>query len=303
MDVKLFVIVVAYKGKQWYDRCFGSLRKSTMPVQTVVVDNASSDGSAEYIREHYPEIHLIESNENLGFGRANNLAMRYALDNGCDYVFLLNQDTCIEPSSITELVELHRRHKEYGILSPMHLTGDMQHLNILFNDGTVRPNYEIVSDLYFGKMKELYDMAYVNAAAWLLPRATLETVGGFNPIFKQYSEDDDYMNRVRFHGLKIGLCPSVKIVHDHTDLLNPFDANNQNYRHEQLLALEHVDPNSDYSVNQHLRYLCRKVITSLIKGDRQMAKRYRADFHYLSRMKTQIETSRRESMLKKASWL
>ena len=81
-DTKLFVIVVTYKGHQWYDRCFTSLRESELPIQTIVIDNASNDGTVEYIREHFPEIHLIESKENLGFGRANNIGMRYALDHG-----------------------------------------------------------------------------------------------------------------------------------------------------------------------------------------------------------------------------
>ena len=90
--MKVFVIIVTYKGKRWYDRCFGSLRQSTIPLQTIVVDNASNDGTVDYIRENYPEIYLIESKENLGFGKGNNLGLRYALDHGCDYVFLLNQD-------------------------------------------------------------------------------------------------------------------------------------------------------------------------------------------------------------------
>ena len=58
--VNLYVIIATYKGRQWYDRCFTSLRESTIPVQTIVVDNASYDGTVEYIRENYPEIHLIE---------------------------------------------------------------------------------------------------------------------------------------------------------------------------------------------------------------------------------------------------
>ena len=112
MNVKLFVIVVTYKGKQWYDRCFVSLRESTLPVQTIVVDNASNDGTVEYIRAHFPEIHLIESKENLGFGRANNLGMRCALDQGCDYVFLLNQDAWVEPDTFEKMVAIHQQHKE-----------------------------------------------------------------------------------------------------------------------------------------------------------------------------------------------
>ena len=128
MDVKVFVIIVAYKGMRWYERCFESLRQSSMSVQTVVVDNASNDGTVDYIRKNHPEIHLIESKSNLGFGRANNLGMRYALDHNCDYVFLLNQDTWVEPDAIELLVKCHLCHKEYGIISPMHLSADEKQL-------------------------------------------------------------------------------------------------------------------------------------------------------------------------------
>ena len=114
MGIKLFAIVVTYKGYRWYERCFTSLRQSTIPVQTIVVDNASNDGTVEYIKEYFPEIHLIDSGENLGFGRANNIAMRYALDQGCDYVFLLNQDAWVEPDTFERLVKIHQRHPGYG---------------------------------------------------------------------------------------------------------------------------------------------------------------------------------------------
>ena len=72
---KIFVIIVTYKGKQWYDRCFCSLRESTTPVLPIVVDNTPGEEDANYISEHYPEAHLIKPDENLGFGKANNLCM------------------------------------------------------------------------------------------------------------------------------------------------------------------------------------------------------------------------------------
>ena len=93
MTPNIFVIIVTYKGMRWYDKCFSSLRESTLPVHTIVVDNTPGEEEANYIREHYPEIHLIKTEENLGFGKANNLGIRYALDHGCDYVFLLNQNS------------------------------------------------------------------------------------------------------------------------------------------------------------------------------------------------------------------
>ena len=89
--MKIFVIVVTYKGHRWYNKCFSSLQKQSIPVQVVVVDNASNDGTIEFIRKDFSEFVLIESRENLGFGRANNIGMRYALEHDCDYLFLNNQ--------------------------------------------------------------------------------------------------------------------------------------------------------------------------------------------------------------------
>ena len=74
--LKVFAIIVSYKGRQWYDRCFSSLQESTIPIEIVVIDNASGDGSADYIRERFPQITLICSDKNLGFGQANNLGMK-----------------------------------------------------------------------------------------------------------------------------------------------------------------------------------------------------------------------------------
>ena len=301
--MKVFVIVVTYKGHKWYDRCFSSLRKSTVPVQTIVVDNASNDGTAEYIRENFPEIHLIESEENLGFGQANNLGMRYALDHGCDYVFLLNQDTCITPDSIEELVKLHDVNREFGILSPMHLTGSMAHLNILFNDGNTRPNYELISDLYCGNVKDVYEENYINAAAWLISRQTLEIVGGFDPLYLQYAEDDDYLNRLHYHGLKVGLCPRISIVHDHTNLENPFLKRNGRYKHEQYLALEFANVNKNLSIRKHLVYLMRKSIVAELRGDKVLSCQMREDFIYLRKMRRRIELSRETNMRVQSSWL
>ena len=61
---------------------------------------------------------------------------------------------------------------------------------------------KLIDDLYWDRLDDVYNTHYVNAAAWLLPRKTLEMIGGFDPIFFHYGEDDNYMNRVLYHGLK-----------------------------------------------------------------------------------------------------
>lgn len=302
--LKIFVIIVTYNGKQWYDRCFTSLRHSTIPVQTIVVDNASNDGTVEYIKEHFPEIILIESQENLGFGKANNLAMRYALDHDCDYVFLLNQDTWLsELDAIEKLVTIAEQHPEYGILSPLHVRADGKTLGMMLEYRNNTTSMAILSDMLQGDIKAIYSTNYINAAAWLLSRNTLEVVGGFDPIFQHYEEDDDYLNRVHFHGMKIGVCPSIRLVHDHIDIANPFDEKNARYRHEQSLLVELMDINKQSAIGLQIRYLIRKMLLLFLLGKWSMLRTMWLDLFYIFRMRKAIKQNRLQNSQKEASWL
>lgn len=300
-NIKIFVIIVTYKGHQWYDRCFTSLRESSIPVQTVVVDNDSNDGTLEYIREHFPEIHLIESKENLGFGRANNLGMRYALDNGCDYVFLLNQDAWLDDvDTLKNLVEIYEQRPEYGILSPMHLN--------INKDGLVmeyfcrRPdNKKLIEDLYLNQLTAVYDTKYIHAAAWMLSRNTLEKVGGFNPIFQHYEEDGEYLNRVIYYQLKIGVCPSARIVHDHQS--KTFTGDKALLRHNQLKIVDYIDLNKSFSASAYLRYYIRKWILCICRGKSTQAKQFAHDIKFLFRRRTEFKKVRQVSMIAGPKWL
>lgn len=302
---KVFVIVVTYKGKQWYDHCFTSLRESTMPVQIIVVDNASNDGTVEYVKKNYPEIILLENKENLGFGRANNRGMRYALDHECDYVFLLNQDTWIEKDVIEKLVNVHAMHGEYGILSPLHVAPDGYQLNMLIDDGKSQyfKNLEMVSDLCFGVTKEVYPVVYVNAAAWLLPRKTLETVGGFDPIYFHYEEDDDYLNRVHYHKLNVGVCLQARIVHDHSKLFDTLPLSKTRIHRDQLLKVRFANPCNDESMAKYRKYLIKKVIVSYIRGDKNSAKTFWKDYKFLGDNRRALENRRMENKKVQSSWL
>ena len=111
--MKLLVVIVTYNAMRWAERCFDSLRKSTVVPEVFVVDNGSTDGTQEYIKKNYPEVMFQQSNENLGFGKANNLGFQYALNKGYDYVYLLNQDAWIFPETLGGLVNVSKLHPEY----------------------------------------------------------------------------------------------------------------------------------------------------------------------------------------------
>lgn len=297
---KIFVIVVTYKGGRWYDRCFGSLRESEIPLHVIAVDNSPGEEDAEYIRTHFPEVHIIKTNENLGFGKANNLGMRYALDKDCDYVFLLNQDAWIEPNSIRVLVEVHQINPNLALLSPMHVFPGKSHLNILLGD--VHHNYELLSDLYFGILKDYYDVRYVNAAAWLIPYETINVIGGFDPLFTHFGEDDDYLNRLCYHRLSIVVVPKVRISHDHSNLINPFSKDN-NYRHQQCVLMDLLNLNKSININKECFSMLMKVGKSVLKLNKKIVKIYWSDFLFILRNKKKIEYSRKNNSECKRNWL
>lgn len=215
MSAKVFVVIVTYNGSKWVTPCFSSLRKSTMPLHTIVIDNGSQDDTLARIAADYPEVEIVNTGQNLGFGKANNIGMEMAWQRGADYVFLLNQDAWIDPDAVEKLVDACQRHPAYGVISPMHLNGAANGLDYGFSN-YIAPNKckSLYSDIFLGRVRDVYDVGFVNAAAWLMTRECLERVGGFSPSFFHYGEDDNYTQRLQFHKLKLGVLPTSRIYHD-----------------------------------------------------------------------------------------
>lgn len=212
---KVYVIVVTYNGMQWLDRCFGSLAASDLPVKCIAVDNGSTDGTPNCLRDRYSEVEVIETGENLGFGKANNIGISRALESGCDYVYLLNQDAWIDPDTIGKMVQTQQKHPDYYVLSPIQLSGDRSKPDGYFDVCTREPNCKGYGlDKETGKMADVYEVGFIMAAHWLVSRESLLTIGGFAPVFPHYGEDDNYLQRVVYHGFKVGICPHTCGVHD-----------------------------------------------------------------------------------------
>lgn len=302
--MKVVAIVVTYNGMYWYKRCFDSLCNSTIPVEILVVDNASSDNTVEFIKENYPNIIMFESKVNLGFGQANNIGMRYALENNADFVFLLNQDAWINANTISDLIFIHSKNENYGILSPMHLDKErktiekslLQYLNDFRTTSS-----ELFNDLYFDKPKELYETNYVNAAAWLLPRKTLKVVGGFDPIFLHYGEDDNYLQRVAYHKLKIGICPKLTIIHDTDRRVESTDKFMQDPYKYELTKWTNI--NIEFKFFSYCSYYTRKIVLNLIKFNKKNLKLYFSYMTCLIMNISKIRVSRKKNICVTSTWL
>ena len=205
---RILVIVVTYNGMKWVDRCMQSVVGHLLPVDVMVVDNGSTDGTVDHIREYYPSVILHCTGENYGFGRANNIGFSYALEHEYQYVYLLNQDAWVMPDTFMRLVEAFEKHPEYGVLSPVQMTASMDNPDPRFAVKCLTlPLEEYPSGM-------VVDVPFVMAAHWMINRACFTKVGGFSPAFAHYGEDDNYVHRAKYHGFKVGILSAAGAVHD-----------------------------------------------------------------------------------------
>lgn len=210
------VIIVTYNGIKWINQCLSSIIFSgNITVKIIVIDNGSNDGTIEFIKLNYSDIKLIAMQKNLGFGAANNIGMTLALENNADYVFLLNQDAWLETDTIEKLINIHKTNTDYGILAPIRKISSSAIENHVLQNIVQKNCQQLLSDsLLFKSLKDIYQIDYIGAAAWLISKDCLLKVGGFDPLFFHYGEDNDYAERVLMHDLKIGICPLTFATHD-----------------------------------------------------------------------------------------
>ncbi len=256
--MKILVIIVSYNFERWINRCLGSLRNSSYPADIMVVDNGSNDQTTDIIEKEYPEVRLVKTGQNLGFGKANNIGMEVAMNEGYNCVFLLNQDAWIGTETIGTLIKISVKYPEYGILSPVHLNGEGDALD----KGFAKYVGENDKKACITNDKEIVTVPFVNAAFWMLPRKTLEITGGFSPLFYHYGEDIDYVNRVRYHGLKIGYVPGIIGYHDRKERPKP---TGEAFYHSEFVYHLSEYANINYSLSKAIAYGMLACLKKMLK--------------------------------------
>nr|WP_315030718.1 glycosyltransferase family 2 protein [uncultured Chryseobacterium sp.] len=312
---KIHIIIVTYNAMKWAERCFTSLRHSSLPVTCIVVDNGSNDGTQEYIKTNFPEIDFIQSPDNAGFGKANNMGIEKAYKEGAEFFYLMNQDAWIYPDSLQHMLDTYNNHpdnSQIGILSPMHLDGSEKRLDLHFENYLAKDlrNNRMLSDIYFDEAKTYYEISFVNAAHWCIPRRIIEKVGGFNPYFFHGAEDYEYVHRVAYFGLKIIVCSKSKVVHD---TIQSFYKKEPKDKTEALkvarLSMQmqretkYLDPNYDYNIKREKTALLSYLLKMGAKGNIGEAGFYMEQYRYFSKKFGEIEASRKISMTAKHPFL
>lgn len=312
---KVYLIIVTYNAMKWAERCFTSLRQSSVPVHCIVIDNGSRDGTQEYIRTYFPEVEFIQSDQNLGFGKANNMGIEKAYREGADFFYLMNQDAWVFADSIQQLIETYQNdHEQHtiGIMSPMHMDGSEKKLDLHFENYVAQDarNNRFLSDLYFREIQPSYEIRFVNAAHWFLPRKTVEKIGGFNPYFFYGAEDYEYINRTSYFGLRIIVCPKSRVVHDAVQSFYKKQPETQ----EELLKqkrlsmmmqreTKYLNPSYDYNIKREKAAFVSYIAKMGFKGNRSEYRFYVEQYKYFSKKFKEIEMARKTSMTGKHPFL
>lgn len=302
----IFVIIVTYNGMKWLEVCLKSLRASNYPLHIVVVDNNSNDNTIKYLSEQ-KDIYFIANKTNKGFGQANNQGIEYGMQHQADYFLLINQDAYINPNTIEKLLETSTWYKDAAIIAPVHLNGNGEKIDAYFLRTVFPSNEDFLSDMFLNRMKRNYIVDNVPAAGWFLPRKTIQELGGFDPLFFHYCEDDHYLQRLRFHHKQIILDTEACIKHDREGTLGNVNVYIRKKRRRDLILLaSDINLNSGQLIQKIGRSFIEYAILNLfylITGKWNMMWNYISDFSYLLFHYSMIAKSRRKNKIIASNWL
>lgn len=209
------IVLVNYNGQKFMPSCLDSLAKNDYTAaQVVVVDNASTDGSADWTASAFPSVTLLRLAFNTGITGGNNAGIEWCLENGYDYVLLLNNDTVVEPDFLSRLME--NIIPGHMLVPKIYFYDDQRRINNHFGDFSYWRM--IHRDWFFGKSDSaascrLQVAPMANTCALLIPRAILEKVGRMDDRLFIYWDDTDFITRAVRAKAKILFVPSAVIYH------------------------------------------------------------------------------------------
>jgi GT2 family glycosyltransferase len=217
-DPLVFIIIVNWNGKEITLDCLRSLQGITYKkTGTVVVDNASSDGSVAAIQRDFPGVVVLEMKENLRFAGGNNAGITYSLQQGADMVLLLNNDTTVQPDFLGHLVTRFHSAPGIGMVAPKIYYHDDPH-RIWFAGGEISMwtgtmKHTGIREVDRGKHDVSKEIDYATGCCLLTSKDVVQKTGMLDETFFMYTEDADWSMRVRRAGYRIVYEPNAHVWH------------------------------------------------------------------------------------------
>jgi GT2 family glycosyltransferase len=214
----VYVITLTWNQREDTLSCLESLSQMSYPNYCLLlVDNGSVDDTVTVIKEKFPSVEIIENGQNLGFPGGFNAGLQHALQQGADYIFMINNDTYVQPDILEQLMT-YASAADVGMLAPKIYYADDP--NRIWSVGgkrhpwTLEMSDKAMGQLDQGQWRQVLERDYLVGCALLLKRPMLEAIGlfdtGYNPI---YYEDVDLCLRARNAGYRLLLIPGARMWH------------------------------------------------------------------------------------------
>jgi GT2 family glycosyltransferase len=252
---KTLVSIVNWNGYQNTIACLQSLSQLNYPsLRTVIVDNASQDGSPEKIAEVFPHVEIIRATTNLGFAGGHSLAVEKAqMDSTIDLLWLLNNDTLVNENTLISLIDAYRVYGNnlYGSIPLTYSDGTrIEALHGYRLDENLQPDHSKGLDKLVGQRyeevfrdTEPFFATDIHGSSFLVPMDVIRRYGFMDLTFFVYAEETDYCYRLRYQGIRCVLVPNSTIRHIHGASLS---------RNEMLSLVS-----TYYATRNHLLFLRR----------------------------------------------
>ena len=224
----LSIIIVNYNVKEFLQNLIHSIEKasSTITKEIIVIDNASDDGSVDFIKEKFPYVKLIANQKNLGFGKANNIGLKEVHGK---YILLINPDTIVAEDTFERIIQFFENNSSAGlagckILNPdgslqlacrRSFPGPWTSFTKVTGLSTLFPNSKIFAryNLSYLDENKTYEVDAISGSFMMMRKEVYEKVGGFDEQFFMYGEDLDFCYRVQKAGFKVYYVHSTQIIH------------------------------------------------------------------------------------------
>ena len=216
---KVFIIILNYNTASDTIECIRSLQCLTYPAFSIVlVDNGSIDESERILKQEFPGLPFIQTGNNLGFAGGNNPGIKYALDNGAELVWILNNDTIVHPDSLTEMVTFLQSDSAIGMVgSKIYFYAEPE--TLWYAGGTFDDTKGgITSHLGWGRkdtgqFDHVTDVDYITGCSLLVKREVIEKVGLMPEEYFLYFEETDWNYAARKAGYRTVIATKAKIWH------------------------------------------------------------------------------------------
>lgn len=218
LQPRVAIIVVNWNRRDDTLECLESLAKiSYSNCRIILVDNGSTDGSVEAVRQRFPGVKIIEAGENLRFAGGNNLGLKDVLTEGDDYCLLLNNDTTVDPDFLSAVIDSAQSDERVGLVGPKILYHHRSDI-IWFAGGILKPAWGYVRhyglrQLDDGRFDERLTVSFLTGYCLLIRRQLLEKIGLLDEGYYLYSEDADYCLRASKAGYRLIYDPKARIYH------------------------------------------------------------------------------------------